>query len=951
MIMTDFTTGPVYFFDQPTGLGRTRSCKMPVDHYFNLVKGARARSAAIKSRYNLSKDIYEVKINEVAQKLQNDASTTGKPEMSDSVNGAVDISSGEKNPEAPTEQVDAIDDINPMDTYKRVAPYLLSELGSLLQQFEGREEGCIPHGLVNVLNDSWYDLTAGAVFVKPPPQVGVSCGSTEVKTPRKSKACNNLDESLRQIKGKRKTKTQHLKLDEESERKLHQSNLCKRASISHASNAQAHTTISFSMSSKMCEEQGWIIQPKEPCCKEQIAQSAALCQWVVERLQRARRLTKLQIKEQTEKVLNIPPILRYYGEAKPPARHQKTTGGSEGLGAGEAGMAWLTSLLNGMPQMPYMTQEDHDAPGQKLHCRINDGSSFIYYPSGHVAVCQSHSGLSSGGFYTNVFSDHDSPVILASITALGRGAVTHPLSGAVVAVWGLSGGLISDPDGAVIKEWTWHRQTRRALQEEILIQVSDQVSVRLLSGTRGSLSFTCQNERVHLPLSALSLLVPPEKMACLLIEPKAFSSLAAEEFSLARIQREHLVQRVDRTRDRAPFKSVPEKPEEPCSERRQAGRELRRLQKTIHRILDDWLEFYHIATGIKCPDTERISGSPVRPRQKTDVRSVIHTPSPPTVPPNSTKGPPDGGSTELQTNPRNQPLSALADFLRPGSTHKMPWTFSPRKCSGANGEEPRYVTQAGSFRVQSNIKLDPVVMLRSSPELHPETQHHPPSTPQPSVSPCPAQLRAILRGEESRARLRCHCSSRLMPVLTDLEYDAFIWGQPPHSQQLMVVCVTHPRQIPSLGPPKPTVDKLDELYQRRNKNRTIPCTQSQLDSFRLLRYELSTGKSHTGTHNALLQQRHNAAPGMFLMYIRGKLLFADYIFNEYSCSVRDFLKQISKTRRLYRLGQCLPPDYSFSGQLNSPNIGNSSGQQGAHLKQDKMPSRNTCLLKKENTNQ
>ncbi|XP_041692447.1 uncharacterized protein C3orf20-like [Coregonus clupeaformis] len=113
-----------------------------------------------------------------------------------------------------------------------------------------------------------------------------------------------------------------------------------------------------------------------------------------------------------------------------------------------------------------------------------------------------------------------------------------------------------------------------------------------------------------------------------------------------------------------------------------------------------------------------------------------------------------------------------------------------------------------------------------------------------------------------------------------------------------------------------------------NKNRTMPCTQSQLDSFRLMRYELSTGKTCPATHNTLLQQRHNAAPGMFLMYIRGKLLFADYIFNGYSCSVRDLHKQISKTRGDYRQGQSLPSDYRFSAQVKSPAVGDPPGHQG-----------------------
>lgn len=38
-----------------------------------------------------------------------------------------------------------------------------------------------------------------------------------------------------------------------------------------------------------------------------------------------------------------------------------------------------------------------------------------------------------------------------------------------------------------------------------------------------------------------------------------------------------------------------------------------------------------------------------------------------------------------------------------------------------------------------------------------------------------------------------------------------------------------------------------------------------MDSFRLVRYEMSTGKHSCGMENILLQQRHNAAPGMVLV--------------------------------------------------------------------------------------
>lgn len=52
--------------------------------------------------------------------------------------------------------------------YKQAAPQLLNELARLLSQHNWTEEGCIPQGVVNFLNYSWQDLTAGAVQPKGP---------------------------------------------------------------------------------------------------------------------------------------------------------------------------------------------------------------------------------------------------------------------------------------------------------------------------------------------------------------------------------------------------------------------------------------------------------------------------------------------------------------------------------------------------------------------------------------------------------------------------------------------------------------------------------------------------------------------------------------------------------------------------------------------------------------
>lgn len=92
----------------------------------------------------------------------------------------------------------------------------------------------------------------------------------------------------------------------------------------------------------------------------------------------------------------------------------------------------------------------------------------------------------------------------------------------------------------------------------------------------------------------------------------------------------------------------------------------------------------------------------------------------------------------------------------------------------------------------------------------------------PSCLACPVLLRAALQGEGGRRR--CGCSATAMPVVTDLEYDALITGQPPQSHQMLVVCVTPPCQPVNAGL-RMDLDVLNQLYRRMNSHRTAPCTQ------------------------------------------------------------------------------------------------------------------------------
>lgn len=111
-----------------------------------------------------------------------------------------------------------------------------------------------------------------------------------------------------------------------------------------------------------------------------------------------------------------------------------------------------------------------------------------------------------------------------------------------------------------------------------------------------------------------------------------------------------------------------------------------------------------------------------------------------------------------------------------------------------------------------------------APEWQPPPLERRPAsfTPTVPVTLCPILLRAALLGEAGRRR--CYCSAAHMPEVMDLEYDTFITGQPPHSQQILVVCVTRmPQHSDEMTEPEEEV--LDQLYRSRNRNRTAPCTQ------------------------------------------------------------------------------------------------------------------------------
>ncbi|XP_029993156.1 uncharacterized protein LOC115421412 [Sphaeramia orbicularis] len=515
---------------------------------------------------------------------------------------------------------------------------------------------------MNILNYSWQDLAAGAVRLK----------SLEhnVKRPNESL---KPDEAPRLLSANDKR-------DREVPLVISNPHMKKRKCNSSKA-AQTSKTLRFSLlvPSDSYKEQGWIVHQLHEHEESFLIERIQLCQWVLERLQMVKNSGSSQ-------GLKKPLILRHYGDSQ------------TSLKAHTAAV-----LVNRIPWIPEVKQP---APAQlKLHYRSNDGSSFIYYPTGRMAVCQSRSGLSYRGFYTNVFSDSGCPIILATITASGRGTVTHPLSSTITAAWDQDGGFIWDCDRNISKEWVW--QSYNTLKERVIIKVSDLISVQLFSCKCATLSFKCNNENVQLRLSALSNINSSKESPCLQTEEKFTSDYAQDLLLVGKDKSPVLV--VGNKRNLMPLKGL--KPgvlqmvrevqglEEPSVQSRRGGHvgsELRGLQQRIQNILSEWLDYYRMALGIKCPDMEQMPGAPLRSRLRRKVQTAA---LPSLNPPEHADAKlvwPEDGRNELQQLHRH--LSTPAQRSARSSVRQS----SPHQ---KKTNEECHLTLTGPLRIYSNIKL------------------------------------------------------------------------------------------------------------------------------------------------------------------------------------------------------------------------------------------------------
>ncbi|XP_062418894.1 uncharacterized protein LOC134131225 [Pungitius pungitius] len=253
--MNELRTGPLYFFDQPTKQNRIKGARSNILHVNSTNDGVHATQSSGENEHTGG-----ACLDEPPRRLSGETCGDVKPDTSPPGGAAPDTMGRD-----------------PMGAYKRAAPRLLEEVALLLSQHKWTEEGHLPHGIVNILNYSWGDLTSGSMRWGSAELADTCSGELDESSSRRVSAGDQAEAG--------ESNSCVVEKAGPAVRKPPSCSDTRKKKGKPTFGAQS-STVTFPLSSNSCSHPGWIIQPQHPSCDEH--QPVRLCQWVLERLQAAR---------------------------------------------------------------------------------------------------------------------------------------------------------------------------------------------------------------------------------------------------------------------------------------------------------------------------------------------------------------------------------------------------------------------------------------------------------------------------------------------------------------------------------------------------------------------------------------------------------------------------------------------------------------------------------------
>ncbi|XP_074054578.1 uncharacterized protein C3orf20 homolog isoform X2 [Macrotis lagotis] len=136
----------------------------------------------------------------------------------------------------------------------------------------------------------------------------------------------------------------------------------------------------------------------------------------------------------------------------------------------------------------------------KFHYTFYDGTTFVFYPSGHVAVCQIPT-CCRGRYTTCIFNDTPNFTIIGLFTAEGHGSVQYNLKNRYPCMFMMNheGGCITDTKGHTVHKWSWTSKTWSLLSLEY--KMNEQIVLKVTGQNSINITFSALNETVTLFIS------------------------------------------------------------------------------------------------------------------------------------------------------------------------------------------------------------------------------------------------------------------------------------------------------------------------------------------------------------------------------------------------------------------------------------------------------------------
>ena len=630
--------------------------------------------------------------------------------------------------------------------------------------------------------------------------------------------------------------------------------------------------LTFSLNPATCSDESWIVFPAE----EEDPERHTLIELAKERLKAAIKSKRdLQIQAQ-QRQADGPLELRYYGERHMPAK----------LRARKITHPYVTLSSNFVITLQQeddtQTDENESFKRKKFILSLPDGSCTWFYPSGRIALQVSRGSHAHKSPYVTLFSDNELSSLIASFTPNGRGCCYHD-NGYLSLRYDSEGGVLMDKRGWIERKWVWPASNMK-LPTSLSLQLNPCFSLRCTSQASVLLVFKCNGESISTNVGYLE----EQKEAKLSVSVhEATSSLVGGPHRRKRSKKrtkqilDDSIEQFDIDTSIAEFLVYKER---------------------IRDLVNEWLEFYRMALKIRTPSPLPRSPSPEfgRYNKPTPVIWNFSTP-PPNIP--------VGGTSRQSSRPQSRvsafpALYGLAVSTEGALEHSRIYSPDPLAASMGMG-----VTEF--LPGTEDLPADRRSLVHSSCKknmLEPIARNC-----------CPVTLRQSILSR-SLLENKCTCDrkqKRRIPSISDVEFDTFIKAHLPPSQ-LCVVCI-YSSKIPNSFVSEVM---LNTLHYQRNKYRAAPCVDSDGDVYRLFKYDLATVADETSGGVSLLVERHKAEPGMFFMYLGGRLIFADFVFNGYGNAQKDFSKQVRSAFSQARAGEFLPDDFKFSSipKRNIPSL-------------------------------